>query len=554
MKQPQHMQLISYLQEAADIPVDQLRALMKKDKRVSKIFTRDLQLDEIADPVEFVKTLRYYLFNNRHVLAFLKSRDGTVGQSSNWWFNSSRKVKPDDLTQSELERMQENVLSLFKDVTTAEKLKLSSSSLKTLWAWLDPATTGRSRYTLDSATRRELRALAARPTKAVVLYRGLNFDSRSMEERKAYDGTLEVGSGLQFLRSVREGSRVADLTWDHPTMWFYEKEKAVEDAYHGATGKWRDGRDKVAGVMGFVISTLADPADIVFDTKMSPSTLHLDHKVILEEGKYTCRVVHKFTEKGEVDPAALPDTDSPVASTLEGLDTLARIFKLPGPVSEWDSLEHGQWDAERIAEFQELSSTTTGVKIAKAYDSFREYYNEYLRDIKEADLDELAASPVYGKYVTVAKMLRDLMSGTRQHPTKQREGYSAGKKAWVPIHELSGEQYLSSATRSPVADALLFISSGKRFTDWSIGSQLQTLRRIGGLPYVKDVHRMAGKEQQKYLDEAVTAFFKTMGEPVPERKIDAAAFINEKTVTFTKNASLMKLLSSVEAALSKLKD
>lgn len=155
----------------------------------------------------------------------------------------------------------------------------------------------------DNAAFHELDSLHLKPTQPVTLYRGLLF-------RLGSDNTAN------FLRSIRKGTGTVNLVWDRLSSWTTSKEIANRfatcrsassnfDAMMGWMSKVKDER-VIDGDLGFVISTLARPEDILVDMRMVNVASQHGHEgeVVLKPGRKIARIVKKYNIKGEVDPKA----------------------------------------------------------------------------------------------------------------------------------------------------------------------------------------------------------------------------------------------------------
>jgi hypothetical protein len=224
------MDLIQTLQEASGHPIDDLKKVMSKDKRVKAIFQKHLDLDDIENKGEFLNTVKFFLLNNRNVLKFVEDRDYIKDLSKNT-LKKLREIRPAELSQKHIDDLLEFTNALFREHGHVERSGMSPKTRKEILDWVNA--NGRY-FDLTTATRKELQSLPnIRPTRPILLYRGLLFSAGDLRERKRYDGQLEVGNGLKFLRSVREGTRVVDLEWDRASSWTTSKQTAMQFARFG---------------------------------------------------------------------------------------------------------------------------------------------------------------------------------------------------------------------------------------------------------------------------------------------------------------------------------
>jgi hypothetical protein len=525
---------------------------MKKDKRVNVIFAKSPQLDEVKDPVEFVKTIRYYLLNNRNVLAFVKSRNGASSRVSNWWLKSARQIKPEHLTQAGLNDIVEVVSDVFRDLTTVTNVTISGDTMSSLWHWLDKQAGYRGDLS-HTAVREFLTIPSIRPDVPVRLYRGLTFDERSLQEQPDGNGKMSVGSGLKFLRSIRQGKRVADAEWEQATMWTRNREEARAAAF--SENRWEQDRKKISGKLGFLVSVLAKPSDIIVDTSMlGPKVKHDPPTVVLKAGSYTVRVVNKWTPDGEVDPTETVDQSSEGAAVAESITMFAHVFKPPFPDPDFITMDRGVLGAKGQESFLQLIKPETTAKIIKSYDTVRDYYNEHIKHVTEDELNSMAGDPQYGAAVQVLKELHASMEHKVQHPTERDTRYSGDRKKYVPRFELNGKDTWDGDKSFSLRMIIPFMVNFKRITQWNTSNLINDLAKLAGLPIISNLHQKAGKIQQEQLEVAINGFFKLIGEPVPEDKAAMAHRIAEVVRTAERNAVMLQNLWSIRQSLDRLKD
>lgn len=544
------MQLISQLQEAADVPLKDLKALVKKDKRVNKVFSKNLQLDELDDPAEFVRTLRFYVLNNRNVLAFVKD-SGSARRVSSFWFRSAREIRPETLTQKSLDDIVENVQDFFKDLTAAQNGTVSTSTYKDLWQLLDREyVTLNARHNMSNSERREWLATPEfRPTTPVTLYMGLHFNEGNFKEKQDYNGNMEVGQGLQFLRSVREGKRVVDLKLSGLSIWTTSLEEARNYAFNGSESSYRKEQDKIRSQMAFVISTLMKPSNIIVDTARLPVP-HSEPKVIVAEGDYTCRIINKYTPKGEVDPTAGVDDNSAAVDTAESITTFAHVWKPPLTRPKFGTLDRGSFD---LASFNLMRDPDTKPKILKSMENLRRYYLEHLHSADSDGLAELSGTNHHDAAELIAG-LQKFFGERQEHPTELDPSRGRARKKLYKRHELTSEEVYDNYKSASIDGILPFLVDKKRFTSWSTASPLIALLHLASIPVPKDVHLSAGKVQQEWLSKAVTGFFNVIGEPEPADRKEAAKKIHDMVALAERNANMLDKLWDFRDDLDRLKD
>lgn len=259
------MNFFQQLDEAANIPIEHLKDVIRKDKRVSKVLQRNVDLADLDVP-EFLSTIKFYLLNNKQIEAYVAQR-GNRRRFSSYTFSSLRKLTPEKFDQDRLEELSQFVKDIFRDLTDVNTANLTSATHKEVFTAM--AGTDRGYFNLGLAARLELKSLKLQPPSKVLVYRGLIFNDSDLTD-KTYGGTLNIGNGLKLLRSVRQGTRIIDLEWDKATAWTTDLDAAKRYAQRrGAIFRQDDPvLDRTQGVLGIVVSMLADPKDVIVDLSL----------------------------------------------------------------------------------------------------------------------------------------------------------------------------------------------------------------------------------------------------------------------------------------------
>jgi hypothetical protein len=367
---------------------------------------------------------------------------------------------------------------------------------------------------------------------------------------------MEVGKGLQFLRSVRDGSRVLDLEWDRASSWSTDRDTALAFAKFGsakntfgATLQWleRSGRgDAIDGDLGFLISTLAQPEDILIDVLRLQTAAHLKHgseaEMILAPGKYTCRVSTKLTKKGEVDPIA-PVADESVNNVIEAVREFARTWKIdvpPGIIDEnWSSvdaeraLDHGNTDL-----FLSLCSRTVKEELLRSYSELKSFYDDHLKAIPTETLQSLVADKTAGLIIDWIVQLRKQMTGPNQHPAFKKPDNSRGR---TTNDQLTPEQFRESGY-TLLSDRVKEIAQGGRFTDGMLGLVLNKLGKGFGVKIDRDINRRGRKEQEEAVSQMLDGFFKILKQERPADQTEALKILRNALTAAERNARLLNEL------------
>jgi hypothetical protein len=465
-----------------------------------------------------------------------------------------RELKPTALTQKDIDALQEFTSDLFREFSYVERNGISGPVRKELVDWKN--SNGRY-FDLSRSAQKELMSVPGlRPTRPTLLYRGLLFSSHDLKERKRYDGQMEVGKGLQFLRSVRDGSRVVDLEWDRASSWSTDRDTALAfakfgsaNSNFGATLQWLERGSKghaIDGDLGFLISTLAQPEDILIDVARLNTAAHLKHgteaEMILAPGQYTCRVTTKLTKKGEVDPTA-PVADESVNSLIEAVREFSRTWKIdvpPGIVStEWSTVDADRALSQGNTElFLALASRGVKEEVLRAYSELKKFYDEHVRSLSIEELQTLIADKKVGPVIDWITQLRKQMTSQNAHPAFKKPDNSKGR---TTNDELTPEQF-REAGYTVMSDRLKSLTQSGRFTDGMLGMYLNTLGKGFGVKIDRDIHRRGRKEQEEAVDQMLDGFFKALKQERPADRDEAIRILRNAIAGAERNSRLLNEL------------
>lgn len=524
------MSLLQLLQEASSLPVADLKKAVQKDKRAAPVLKKDLKLEDLPDVATFLASVKFHIFNNDKVREFVKQRN-LVKDVNKQEFDEIRRLRPADLNQAKLTWLTDFVADLFKEHASVERGTLSRDLKNELNDWFN--SNGRY-FNLPVWAMKELDSVPGlKPTKRTLLYRGLLFKQGDLEERTKYDGTLEVGNGLTFLRSIRKGERIVDLTWARPSSWTKSLDTATQFARFGpasssfsATLQWLDRSMKekhIDGALGFVISTFAEPDAVLLDTQRFNATFHMQHggegEVILKPGTYACRIVKKYTvDKGEVEvDASDKEVDTaPLDTAFEQLKALDAELEIPEGLESigegWglDSIDRLVRD---VGVFKRLILNSTTTRAHHAHDKVIATYHEVLKDLDKALLsaETHANNPELGRKVKQLKRLVDRITNKVGHPKFKTDPKDVGTKKG-PRHELSSEEYRTTLNSPDImAIERPLLTTGK-IKDRTGSLAFQALAKAAGvdLPSSAQPHMFGAPKQAKMIDDIIDGLFKKL--------------------------------------------
>lgn len=555
------MNFLQQLDEAANIPLDQLKDKMKKDPRVKMVFQKALNVEELKDPVEFAKTIHYYIFNNQQVRAYVAKRGDRRDVSKNWFIRMAKSSNPTQkLTQMELEWLQSLVKELFKDATYVQKKDLSKRGHDNLMSFYNDLN-----RTLDAYTAREVESLGFKGDGPVTLYRGLLFDDRSLraEDRFGY------GEGLKFLKSVRQGKRTVDLNYEDHTVWTKDKKRAMLQALFGSESSWRsednlkDGKiEKYKGKIAFVISTLASPDDIVIDFAeyskahgWPPANQAGHSSVILKPGHRLARIVSRHSQEGEEDPISRDET-SDLGDIKELLTMFGRILKLPFPEIEYQDMSRYTHDPAIMGQIKILIDPDVQAKIAKLLNSTINFYQKHIKDLDFTKLADQAGAN--SETYNALRKIVDLFDGFIRHKAFANPNASRAHERQMGtahIRDLtSGDQMLSAhVVDNQAVDAAAALANQKRWTNWNISHVWKGLAKIvdPNAKYPEKLHLEGWKVQKPAVDAGIKGFYQVIGKPMPDSPAEQAKEFVQIANEASKVATAARFLQQVrEAALS----
>jgi hypothetical protein len=522
--------MLKLLQEASTLSMPDIKKAMSKDKQASLIFKKDLTLDKIDNVESFLSSIKYYLLNNDNIHSFIKSRNNIKDVDTSY-LASVRKMRAEKFNQEELDHLKQFVSDLFKEYKTVSNGTMSSDLKKEITKWVN---SNSSYFNFTHWAQKELQSLPAiRPTKKVVLYRGVLFSEYSLKSKiDTYDGSLEEGNGAKFLKSIRDDNRTVDLTWDRASSWTSDKSVAEQFAKYGAASsqfgamlQWFD-RNKskkfIDGSLGYVISTLADPADILIDMNMMSASIHSAHgnesEVIMNPGTYLCRVVRKFTVEGEVDPDTVPSVENidNIKGALELLDTFVKEIKLPDEVELSYMGYHGSASILSNDNLKKLilNSSTT---IATHYlDKFLGFYRKHLNDIPDSDLRaDRFSDPIIARRASALKDLIREFKSPIVHAKFKDNPKSKGK-----THELSAEEIRKNFNNADIEYLEQNLLVKGIITSDAAARLLVELGRVLDvpLPAAHVIVRMGNAKQSELIKKVLDKFYNKVGVYEPADK------------------------------------
>lgn len=365
----------SLLLESLDnLSLEDTLSRIKKDKELKPLFKSDTKVDDVQ---KFYSTLNYLFYNNRSVMNFFKKRDS-------FFFERMRKKTVKDYQENIdfiLSETKDLISTITKEINRISKSKLSASTKKELLNYVNST---RHRNFSYEAKKEILNTPSLRPQKPIKLYRGMLFKKGHFEN--GFSGQKNFGT--YFLDSIKKGTDIVDINLNRESSWTYSEKVAEGFARYSAAsshnaammGWFQREIDKRAidGELGVILSVLARPENIVIDMNMLESDIGFfehgnESEVILDSGKYICRIVKAWDKGGEIDMKKYFDKD-------EKTDQYQTIY------NKLESINFDQLPLEEIFNKKFLWYYQPPVDdIKEVYDNFNDYENKYNKVKEQLD-------------------------------------------------------------------------------------------------------------------------------------------------------------------------
>lgn len=537
----QFIQSLSLIQESSALILPDLKKVMQKDKRVSPFLKRDSTFADLEDPKTSLETLKFYMLNNPNVIAHVKSRFNVAKNNlSKWDLDTFRKAR--NLEEKQFDHLKMVVQDIFKDHATLSRGTVSSDTMKELRSWANNS--GRY-YNLSSEAQRELSTIETlHPSKPIVVYRGLLFQERDFRQRSEYDKSEP--NGVRFAKAIRANKKEVDLEWDRPSSWSKEKGVAQRFAMYGpassnfmATFQMLSRKGAIDGKVGYIVSMLVDPKDVLIDFEKARATIgqfENEAEVIVKPGKYHCRIVKKFTPEGQVDVVSdNSETLKAISEIKRELDQVANIKTADLDVITNIS-DASPWKANpvpidllRNKVFGKAAVNSTTTMVLHLHDELLKHGKVINAAMKKISRDEVATDDELSKVYAAAKNFLDSLRAS--------------------IDAESAESHRKTMkTRLDFERAVLHANS---FYD---SQEVADFKKLGdhlgvAAPSKTHVHQTTKPKQAAYIDAVMDKFFKEIGVAIPEDPAEKkTAFINllKKAIRNHQTAKMIK--NAVQAA------
>ena len=534
------IQSLTLIQESSALILPDLKKVMQKDKRVAPFLKRDSTFADLEDPKVSLETLKFYMLNNPNVIAHVKSRFG-VGKNnlSKWDLDQFRKAP--NLEEKQFDLLKMIVQDIFKDHASLSRGTLSSDAMKELRSWANSS--GRY-YNLTDSTQRELATVEAlKPTKPIVLYRGLLFMEHDFRARTEYD--TKDANGIRFAKAIRANKKEVDLEWDRPSSWSKDKNVAQRFAMYGpassnfmATVQMLSRKGAIDGKVGYVVSMLVDPKDVLIDFERANATIgqfENEAEVIVKPGKYHCRIVKKFTPDGEVE-IVTDDSETKIAIEQIG-EILKEVSKIK--TTELDAITNlaadKAWstpDFLRLMQadaFEKAAVNSTTTMVLHLHDQLIAAAKKISPLMKKVSRDVVASNE---EFATIYKMATDFIS-------------VIGKSA-----EAESAEAYRKTIKSYDVDFEGAVMTRNSFFDKEEVTKFKKLGDHLGVepPSKTHVHQTTKAKQSAYIDSVIRSFFAHIGVDAPEDIIERkSSFINILKKA-TRNHIVAKMIKSAVAA------
>lgn len=569
------MSLIQLLQEASTLDIPNLKKAILKDRRAAIIFAKDLTLDKIEDKDAFLSTIKYWILNNESVKKFIELRHN-VKDLDKETLAGFRKLRGSELTENQLKWLKEFVADIFKEHNSVSKGIFSADLKCELKDWFN---SNGHYFNLPVWAIRELKAIPLiRPDKKVVVYRGVLFSEDSLTARETYNGTLEKGNGLKFLQSIRKGGKEVELDWDRPSSWTTSREVAEQFAKYGpasssfsATLQWFDRgikKSKIDGALGYVVSTLVEPDNVLLDTAKLTVNIPMQHgfesEIILAPGKYNCRVVKKYTVEGEVEPveSGQPEKHSIVNSSIESVLQFIETFTFPDEINLINNsdLSNIIWAHTSVKilkypkVFKQLILNGTTTVAVHAVDKLHKFYNNSLSHLTDNDLraDNFSNNEELRLKASKLKKIISLFNEEVSHLKFKNEKKSSSKDK---RYKLNGEEYRSTQDAVDLRQLEKQLLTNGKIVNSEGDGFIENLSKSLGvkLPTTAKLSRFGDAKQLPYINEIISAFFNAVNLDKPEDKTESIKVMINLIRKAYRNYVLLQELKSFKEKFESLK-
>ena len=506
------MRLIQQLNEASSLSIEDIKKVLSKDEHCKVILKKDAALKDIVDKEKFLATIKYYVLNNQNVLAFVDARSNVKDLSMSL-IRELRQLKASELNDTKFDLIKSTVASIFKENNSVNKGTLSASTRKEIADWVNG---NRGYHNLSKATEKELLSVASvRSDKPVRLYRGLLFKGYSLSQREHYDGTLDKGNGLKFLDAIRSNGKEVDLEWDRASSWTTSKETADRFARFAAASSnfgamfnaLSRGVKFIDGDLGFVISILAKPEDVLLDVSkvQLSATKYNEAEFILAPGKYHCRITNKYTVTGEV-PLESDETESLQRNLTDAVDRASELKKKYS-LDQFDKLhDENQWSLfKNQVLIKKLASSETTDLCLHTYDAYLDFYRSI--SLKSFDHTKTNNTELIDK-------IKKMKASFHSH-FEQKAGHSKSKDG-EKVHSLSYSEY--RATMVPFYDLNNLekeIIINQRVTKDSLDS-FSKMALFANITLSNNFSKLSAANQKEDLTKVINTFLATLNIDVSE--------------------------------------
>lgn len=553
------MSILQILQEASALSIEDIKKALKKDAHASVVLRVGAKLEDVVDKDKFLTSIKFHVFNNDEVKKFVASRDN-VKDVSLREFSTIRTAKSSELDEKMFDTIVGFTKKLFKEHGTVVKGSMSAELKKLLNGWFN---TSGQYYVMPPWAEKELTSIPGiKPAGKIVLYRGVLFGKNSLEERTKYDGTLEIGNGLKFLKSIRSDKKTVDLEWDRPSSWSKDKDVAIRFAKYApaqsqfsAMSGWlaRAGEKReIDGMLGYVISIHADPDDVLIDTEKFNANFHMKHgderEVILKPGEYQARIVKKYTVAGEVDPTA----SAPVTHQLDEVfaDALALATSLDMGIAGTAAADAPHTSSyysintlRNIKDFTVLASKGATTASLHNWQHAIDFYNEKLSTV---NVDDLRPDNFLGDD-TARKNAKLLLQAIEWFSGKVTHSKFDNSKLSGPRTELTAEEYRTTLKSNQIQSIEPALLIGSHVTGGAV-SALSDIAKFLNVPIPSAGIKSAAK-QQELISAIIPAFFDKLNLEQTDISSDKRTFINVLKIAY-RNAVMINSLLHIKDILS----
>lgn len=289
---------VQHLLEAANIPVEELRGAIKRDKLVSWMLKKGAEEDGppkgMNNYAEQFRRIRHLVIDNHHVRELLKS----LNYHSPYPYETVRKEKPEQADEHSLMRAAQLVKNVMLAIRDSERRHLYGYGKGDMRQYASVFEDYSTHLDLPNTYIGFPGKPNARKDSVAVYAIILLGSEKLIGPYAEIDDAIRLGKPLRSVELLRN------------SMWRESRDGAIADAIESSK-KYRASKN---GLRYAVISTLATPDEVVVSSSELPPEAVVEHKLgtgyILKPGKHSIRYIVAYENGEKVDVTTPREVDT----------------------------------------------------------------------------------------------------------------------------------------------------------------------------------------------------------------------------------------------------